>query len=89
MSASDPNSAIFMTDTPKQISKKMNASFSGGGETLELHREHGGNPDVDTAFQYLTYFEESDEKIAEIERVYRKGEMLTGEIKKLAIELLQ
>ena len=43
----------------------------------------------DVAFQYLTYFEESDEKIAEVEAAYRKGEMLTGELKKLAIALLQ
>jgi tryptophanyl-tRNA synthetase len=46
MSASDPNSAIFMTDTPKQVTKKINAAFSGGRETLEEHRKYGGNPDV-------------------------------------------
>jgi tryptophanyl-tRNA synthetase len=37
----------------------------------------------------LTYFEESDEKIAEVDAKYRSGEMLTGELKKLAIALLQ
>ena len=89
MSASDTNSAIFMTDTPNQIKKKMNAAFSGGRETLEEHRRLGGNPDVDVAFQYLTYFEESDEKIDEVEKAYRKGELLTGELKKMSIELLQ
>ena len=46
MSASDPMSAIFMTDTPKQVTKKINAAFSGGRETLEEHRKYGGNPDV-------------------------------------------
>jgi tryptophanyl-tRNA synthetase len=43
----------------------------------------------DVAFQYLTYFEESDEKIAEVAAAYRSGEMLTGELKKLSIALLQ
>lgn len=42
----------------------------------------------DVAFQYLTYFEESDDKIAEVEAAYRKGELLTGELKKMAIALL-
>jgi tryptophanyl-tRNA synthetase len=51
MSASNPNSAIFMNDTPNQIKKKINShAFSGGQETLELHRELGGNPDVDVAY---------------------------------------
>lgn len=31
-------------------------AFSGGQETLELHRELGGNPDVDVAYQYLKFF---------------------------------
>lgn len=38
---------------------------------------------------YLTYFEEDDAKLAKIYDDYKKGEMLTGELKKLAIETLQ
>jgi len=54
MSASNPNSKIDMSDTPKEIQKKINKhAFSGGQETIELHRELGGNPDVDVAYQYL------------------------------------
>ena len=42
MSASDPTSAIFTSDTPKQISDKVKKyAFSGGGDTVEKHREHG------------------------------------------------
>ena len=44
MSASDPTSAIYVTDTPKQIKDKVNKyAFSGGRETLEEHRELGGD----------------------------------------------
>ncbi|SPN98810.1 probable cytoplasmic tryptophanyl-tRNA synthetase [Cephalotrichum gorgonifer] len=90
MSSSNPNSAIFMTDTPKQIKTKINKyAFSGGQETLEQHRELGGNPDVDVAYIYLTYFEEDDEKLKSIYDSYKSGELLTGELKKLAVELLQ
>ncbi|TRM59885.1 hypothetical protein BD626DRAFT_506755 [Schizophyllum amplum] len=43
MSASDPNSSIFMTDKPNQIKNKINKhAFSGGRETEEEHRELEG-----------------------------------------------
>lgn len=62
MSASDDNSAIFLSDSAKQIKTKVNKyAFSGGRETLEEHREKGGNADVDVAYQYLTFFMEDDE----------------------------
>jgi tryptophanyl-tRNA synthetase len=62
MSASDDTSAIFMKDTAKEIKNKVNRyAFSGGRETVEEHREKGGNPDVDVSFQYLQFFLEDDE----------------------------
>ncbi|KAF2653589.1 tryptophanyl-tRNA synthetase [Lophiostoma macrostomum CBS 122681] len=89
MSASNPNSAIFMSDTEKQIKKKINQhAFSGGQETLELHREKGGNPDIDVPYQYLTYFEDDDEKLTRFADAYRKGEMLTGEMKRECIDMM-
>ena len=57
MSASNENSSIYMTDTPKQIKKKINShAYSGGGDTLEEHRKNGGNPDVDIAYQFMLFF---------------------------------
>ena len=50
MSASDPNSAIFVTDTAKQIKTKINKfAFSGGRATVEEHRERGEEPSPTTA----------------------------------------
>ncbi|KAJ8608104.1 hypothetical protein MRB53_039853 [Persea americana] len=90
MSASDPNSAIFMTDTPNQIKSKINKhAFSGGRESLEEHRKHGGNPDVDVAYTYLSYFLESDEELEDLATKYRSGELLTGEMKARCIQELQ
>jgi tryptophanyl-tRNA synthetase len=40
-------------------------AFSGGQETLEEHREKGGNPDVDVAYQYLQFMMEDDEVCTE------------------------
>ncbi|KAH7011621.1 hypothetical protein EDB80DRAFT_609390 [Ilyonectria destructans] len=90
MSSSNPNSAIFMTDTAKQIKTKINKyAFSGGQVNIEEHRRLGGNPDVDVSYIYLTYFEDDDEKLEKIYKDYKSGELLTGELKKMAIESLQ
>lgn len=87
MSASVDSSAIFLDDTPKQIAKKINKyAFSGGRVSAKEHREFGGNPDVDVAYQYLTFFLDDDEKLAEYYESYKKGELLSGEMKKLAID---
>lgn len=89
MSASDVNSAIFLTDTPKQIKTKINKhAFSGGHVTLAEHREFGGNTDVDVSYQLLKFFLEDDEELEKIRVAYTKGELLSGEIKKLAIDCL-
>ncbi|KAK0153373.1 Tryptophan--tRNA ligase, cytoplasmic [Merluccius polli] len=90
MSASDANSSIFLTDTPKQIKNKVNKhAFSGGKDTVEEHRQHGGNPDIDVSFMYLTFFMEDDEKLEKIRQDYSSGALLTGELKKMLIETLQ
>ncbi|XKL59076.1 hypothetical protein PGB90_000092 [Kerria lacca] len=90
MSASEVNSAIFLTDTPKQIKNKINKyAFSGGQTTVEEHRAKGGDCTVDVAYQYLTFFLEDDEKLETIRKAYSSGEMLTGELKKILFETLQ
>ena len=46
MSASIPNSAVFVTDTPKQIKDKINKhAFSGGGATKEEQEATGEDPE--------------------------------------------
>lgn len=90
MSASDPTSSIFVTDSDKQIKDKINKyAFSGGGATVEEHKEMGGNCDVDVSFQYLTFFMEDDDRLEEIRKTYTSGELLTGFLKKELVEILQ
>jgi tryptophanyl-tRNA synthetase len=89
MSGSAGNSAVFVTDTPKQIKDKINKhAFSGGQETLELQRKLGANLAVDVAYEWLGFFLESDDRMAEITRDYGSGAMLTGEVKKELITVL-
>ncbi|XP_061396119.1 tryptophan--tRNA ligase, cytoplasmic-like [Musca vetustissima] len=87
MSASDENSAIFLTDKPETIKNKINKyAFSGGRSTVEEHRKYGGVPDIDVAYQLLNFFLEDDDKLKTIHDAYKKGQLLTGEIKKIAID---
>ena len=44
-------------------------AFSGGRDTVEEHRVHGGNSEVDVSYQYLTFFLEDDEKLKQIKEV--------------------
>lgn len=45
-------------------------AFSGGRDTIEEHREKGGDITVDISYQYLTFFMEDDEKLQQIKEVY-------------------
>ncbi|XP_073974691.1 tryptophanyl-tRNA synthetase [Rhodnius prolixus] len=90
MSGSDENTAIFLTDSPKQIKTKVNKyAFSGGQASIEEHRKLGGDCRVDISYQYLRFFLEDDERLKEIEKEYSSGNLLTGELKKILIETLQ
>jgi len=89
MSSSDENSFIAVTDDAKTVQRKINKyAFSGGRDTVEEHRRLGGDPNVDVAFQYLTFFEEDDAKLQQVYDDYKSGTLLSGELKKLAIEQL-
>lgn len=88
MSSSNADTAIYMSDTPKMVKSKINKyAFSGGQDTLELHRKLGGDPSVDISFQWLyQFFESDDNKIKKIEEDYISGELLSGELKAILIE---
>eukprot|EP01084_Bolivina_argentea_P226120 381998_1 len=89
MSASVGTSAIYLNDTPKDIRRKiMRYAFSGGGDTAELQRKYGAKLEVDTAYQYLTFFMDDDERLKEIGDKYSTGKLLTGEVKNILCDTL-
>lgn len=90
MSASDPNSSIFLTDTDEDIKSKIEKhAYSGGGMTKEEHKKKGGNCATDVSYQYLRFFMEDDQKLEKIRKDYTSGEMMTGDLKKELIHVLQ
>jgi tryptophanyl-tRNA synthetase len=89
MSASDANSAIYVTDSEKDIKDKVDRyAFLGGQDSIENYRKYGANLEVDIPFKYLSFFLEDDEELEHIRKEYGSGHMLTGEIKKRLVEVL-
>ena len=93
MSSSDTNSAIFLTDTPEDIERKIKVhAFSGGRETRKLQEELGADLDVDVSYQWLRFFLEDDEELARIGREYGSGSgefWSTGTVKAKLVEVLK
>jgi len=87
MSSSEGNQ-IFLSDTEKEVENKIKKyAFSGGQNTIEEHRKHGGNPEKDVSYQYLKFFfEPSDEKLKRIHNDYQSGKLLTSELKQILID---
>lgn len=81
MSASEADSAIYLSDTPKDIARKIGGSLSGGGETKELHERDGANLEVDIPYAYLRFVLDDDEELETIRREYGAGRMQTGAVK--------
>lgn len=82
------NNAIFLKEDSKSITKKINKAFSGGQKTIEEHRKLGGNPDVDIACLYLSKFFLDEKESKKLFDDYKKGKILSGEVKKMLIERL-
>jgi len=83
MSASEPDSCIFTTDTPKSASKKIMRSYTGGRATVEEQKELGGEPDKCNVYWYEYYlFEPDDKKVEELRTNCLSGKLLCGQCKK-------
>lgn len=80
--------SIRLADDPQTARDKLREhAYTGGQASVEEHREQGGDPEVDVPFQYLAaFFEPDDERLARIEREYRAGELLSGELKEIAAD---
>ncbi|MFC3959385.1 tryptophan--tRNA ligase [Halovivax cerinus] len=87
MSSSDDAPTISLTDDRETVAETVREhAYTGGRVTIEEHRDRGGDPAVDVPFQYLRYlFEPDDDELTRIEHAYRDGDLLSGELKELAI----
>jgi tryptophanyl-tRNA synthetase len=82
MSASEPETCIFTTDTPAEAKAKIWNAFTGGKATIAEQRKLGGEPELCTIYQYFLYlFEEDDAKLATRMRECRSGAIVCGDCK--------
>jgi tryptophanyl-tRNA synthetase len=89
MSASEPETAVLVTDSPEEVKQKIWNAFTGGGATKKEHMEKGGNPDRCVVFQWLyTLFLHDDQEMAERVVGCKKGENFCGVCKELLTEYL-
>jgi tryptophanyl-tRNA synthetase len=87
MSASEPETAMFTTDTPEDVKRKVWNAFTGGKPTVKEQRKTGGDPYICSVFQYFLYlFEEDDQKIAQLDRECRTGTVICGDCKTVLTE---
>jgi len=93
MSASNENSAVYLTDTPEMIETKiMKYAFSGGRDTAKEQKEKGADLTKDVAYQWLRFFLEDDEELERIGKEYGSGQgeyWNTGSVKKRLIDELK
>ena len=90
MSSSKPESAIFLTDTPKDATKKIMNAKTGGAATLEEQKKYGGKPDECVVYElFLYHLIEDDKELKEIYTFCKKGEKMCGQCKKHAAQLME
>lgn len=90
MSSSEDAPAIYLTDDRDTVARKVHEhAHSGGRQSVEAHREHGGDPEVDVAYQLLAHFFcRDDDRLAELAADYRSGALLSGELKTEAADAI-
>jgi tryptophanyl-tRNA synthetase len=81
MSSSKPETALFTTDEPEEIEKKVKNTFTGGQPTVALQRKLGGNADICPVYWYLKYLFDSEYESTERYSDCKGGNLLCGECK--------
>ena len=88
MSSSNPDSAIYINDSDREVKRKVMNALTGGQPTAELQRRLGGNPDACVVYKYHLLFQEDDAKVKKIYDDCRAGRLLCGECKLMLYEKL-
>lgn len=89
MSASRPETCIFMNDSPEIIKKKVWNAFSGGRATIKEQRKLGGEPEKCVVYEWLMVYDFKNVKEAtEHKMKCISGELICGVCKERLYEAL-
>lgn len=89
MSSSKPESAVFITDDPKDVEKKVKRAKTGGPPTAEEQRKNGANPHICSVYEMYVYHLADDKTLGVVYDECTTGKRLCGECKGQALTLLQ
>lgn len=77
------NNSVFLSDTPKQVKKKINAMYPGQSR----EPDQPGDPSINPVFQYADVFIKDEAFVADLRERYTKGDNLgDGHVKAHVIE---
>ena len=88
MSSSEPNTAIFLKDSPKEAKNKINRAFTGGAVTIEEQRKTGGNPDICKVYEILKFHNSDNKFLEKTFKDCKAGKLLCGECKQNCVKFL-
>lgn len=86
MSTSEPDTAIFLNDSAKEIERKIQRAFTGGRPTIEEHRKLGGVLEIDKVYELLWFHYPDSKELKRIAADFQSGKMLSKEMKQIAID---
>jgi len=90
MSSSKPESAIFLTDSPKIAAKKIMNAKTGGAVSLEAQKKEGGKPEECMIYElFLYHLIEEDKELQDIHTSCTNGQRMCGNCKKYAAQLME
>lgn len=80
------NNAIYLSDSPEEISKKVMNMYTDPGH---IHVEDPGKVEDNVVFSYLDIFDPNRAEVDELKKQYRKGGLGDVIIKKRLIDVLE
>lgn len=90
MSSSDPDSAVFLTDSMEEVEEKIADAVTGGRHTVEEQRKKGGKPNECMIYSlYVYHLLPDDEELLQLRESCESGEITCGECKEKATGLLR
>ncbi|MBP9817633.1 tryptophan--tRNA ligase [Candidatus Shapirobacteria bacterium] len=83
MSASKPNTAIYLSDSSDDIRRKISRAYTGAVSALDVYQELGGIPDICSVFSLLNFHHPDDKFIKNIKSRYLHGQITMSELKEI------
>lgn len=86
MSGSKPETAIYFSDSPREIKRKINSAYTGSVSSLVGHQKFGGVPEICSVFSLLNYLCYEDGVVNDLYKKYIKGKIGARELKNKVYE---